>query len=94
MSNDIYLKKLEKKVWQSTSQGGLLEIAIGILMIGDGVFHPFSKMGAQYPLPFFSLFILLLSLAVLFPGYKYLILPRTGHVKFGVDRNAAEKKLE
>jgi len=86
MSGDNDLQKAERKVFTSTFQDGLLDIMIGsfVLMMAVGPLLS-VQLGDFWSSAIFLPFWGLIYLGVLLTR-KYVILPRTGKVKFGTAR--------
>lgn len=87
MSRDNDLQKAERKVFISTLQDGLLEIMISALVLMWAIspllsIHLGDFWSSAIFLPFWGLIFLGIRLI-----RKYVILPRTGKVKFGTARN-------
>ena len=85
MSDKINLKEIEKKVYLSYHQDGLLDLFLGIAIIlfGIGMATDQSYIGGIMP-------------AILFPMWaaikKSITIPRIGNVNFGTDRKIRMKK--
>jgi len=91
MTENISLKKIERKAYRSTFQDGLLDIVWGIIILGMG-FSPILKTWG-IPKPFSFLLMPLLALSIFMLGKKYITIPRIGAVKFGPKRKATKKKI-
>jgi len=85
MSNKINLKEIEKKVYLSYHQDGLLDLFLGlaIILFGVGMATDQAYIGTIMP-------------AILFPMWaavkKSITIPRIGNVNFGMDRKIRIKK--
>jgi len=90
MTENIDLKKIERKAFRFTSQHGLYDIMIGLILIGVGL-GPSLYGILPTPLNFFI--PELPAIIVYLLGMKYIINPRMGIVRFGEKRKADRKKL-
>lgn len=91
MSNKINLKELEKKVFRSTFQDGLLDIWMGFFML-QFVIPVYLKLGdfwSSFVLLPFYLILLLLYIA----AKKYITKPRIGMVKYSSARKTKIHKI-
>ena len=83
MDGRLNLKELERKAYRFTFQDGLLDVYMGLFVIGMAffIFRPEDGYGAQN----FVLLLLdlLLSSLVFWVGKVFVTLPRMGQVSFG-----------
>jgi len=93
ISQDIDLKKLEKKAITSTFQDGFFDIFLGIIIFGIGI-TSFTSLGLHI-VWFYTLFSMLFTIPVLifFSGKKYITTPRLGIVKFKPKRKTEKIKI-
>lgn len=73
MSLDLDLKEIERKVYMSYSEDGLIDIAIGLVFLAWGISLVIGPSGLIGILP-------LLGLAVWYLGKRYLTVPRIGMI--------------
>lgn len=73
MSLDLDLKEIERKVYMSYSEDGLIDIAIGLVFLGWGISLVIGPSGLIGILP-------LLGLAIWYLGKRYLTVPRIGMI--------------
>jgi len=86
MTEDIDLKKIEKKTWRSYFEDGILEIYMGSLYMGVGIASSFIDVA---PFSFFHLLgylIVICGLIFFIGGKKFITYPRVGKIKFGRKR--------
>ncbi|MCP4710932.1 MAG: hypothetical protein GY869_20100 [Planctomycetes bacterium] len=93
MKHDINLKELERKAYLSTFQDGLLDIAIGAMLLVTA----FSGILENAGLPPRTASILGICLMLSVPlvvilGKKFITVPRMGMVKFSPARQAQREK--
>lgn len=95
MSDQLNLKRLEKKAWRSAFQDGIWDIYFGLLILGLAI-APFGE-NFGLPVELGSMIIVLCvnTIAVLFLIFakKYITIPRLGFVKFGAKRKKTKKRL-
>ncbi len=85
MSQTIDLKKIERKVYMSFHQDGLLDLFIGLTFIAIIVFFEIGIPGMAAIIP--ALAIILVPLLK-----KIIVAPRLGYVKFSPEREIREKQ--
>ncbi len=95
MTENIDLKKLEKRAYRSTFQDGIWDIYIGMLIMVMGLYDLDPIFGlpdipGKFIIPLFFTVFAVIFLTV---GKKRITVPRMGLVKFGPKRKAAKKKL-
>ena len=91
MNTTIDLKELERKAYRTTFQDGLLDIALGLFLIGSAVAGFFQD---NKPIRLIiTVLIVMVPLTVYFLGKKKITVPRIGIVKFGAERKARKKKV-
>ena len=95
MSEEIDLKKLEKKTWKSTYEDGLWDVYFGFLIFGFALVFIAEYLGIPEP---FGLMIILSSLYIipillLILGKKYITQKRIGYAKFGTRRKRTKVRL-
>lgn len=73
ISLDLDLKEIERKVYMSYSEDGLIDIAIGLVFLGWGISLVIGPSGLIGILP-------LLGLAIWYLGKRYLTVPRIGMI--------------
>jgi hypothetical protein len=85
MTQEINLKELEKKVYMSYHQDGILDISLGLLILLFGI--------AMYThlIPFVGL-IPILVMVVGYLAKKFITIPRMGYVNFTNARKAKERR--
>jgi hypothetical protein len=89
MSQNIDLKKLERKAWTSYFQDGLWDIYLGLLLLAMAVSALLSDVGFSESWGMTVLIGLeVLAVLVLWVGKKLITVPRMGRVKFGPKRKA------
>jgi len=88
MTQDIYLKELEKKTWKSMFRDGLMDILFGVLLITFGIGPIIRQAIGLWYIP-----IYIVPAPLLYIIGKYLTIPRIGYVKFGPKRKSVRKKL-
>ncbi|MFX1384015.1 MAG: hypothetical protein ACFFBP_16380 [Promethearchaeota archaeon] len=92
MTENLDLKKIEKKTWRSFFEDGIFEIYLGLLHIGVGIAWSFIDVA---PFSVFNLFgIILIVFGFLFfiLGKKFITIPRVGKIKFGRKRKVRKMK--
>ena len=79
MTQEINLKKLEKKAWTSTFEDGLIDIVLGLVLLMISICQMLDDTSYLYPL---------FGLLALFVGAtkRYITNPRMGVVKFSRER--------
>lgn len=85
MTQNINLKDIEKKVYMSYHQDGILDISLGLLILLFGI--------AMYT--HLIAFVGLIPILVLVAGYlakKLITIPRMGYVNFSNSRNSKERR--
>jgi hypothetical protein len=89
MAQGINLKELERKAWRSVFQDGLWDIYLGLLLLAMAINALLSDMGVPEGLstPLYVVLVLL-AMAVLWAGKRFITTPRMGRVKFGQRRQA------
>ncbi|NVM27998.1 MAG: hypothetical protein HWN65_04065 [Candidatus Helarchaeota archaeon] len=93
MSNEIDLKQIERRAFTSTFQDGLVEMDIGIMIMGGGFNMTITNF---FDSSWFALLFIVYGIVgfmTFFLGKKYITNPRLGVAKFGPKRTAAHKKL-
>ncbi|MFC1607397.1 hypothetical protein ACFL47_05445 [Candidatus Latescibacterota bacterium] len=92
MTPDINLQDLGKKAWMTTYEDGFVDIIIGMLLVNFAVM-PFIDMmiGRWYILIAVSVPAIFAILLIYF-GKRNITAPRIGVAKFGVERQAMQKK--
>lgn len=86
MTQNINLKELEKKAFTSYHQDGLLDIVIGLYILGFG-------MGILADMLWLPIFLYPGAFFVWLAAKKSLTVPRIGYVKFGPERHSQMRKL-
>lgn len=85
MTQNLNLKEIEKKIYMSCHQDGILDISLGLLMLLFGI--------AMYT--HLIAFVGLIPILVMGVGYlarKFVTIPRMGYVNFSNARKAKERK--
>ena len=94
MGENIDLKTVEKKIFKTSGEDGLLDIYLAILFIGMGFFGVFWEF---FPLPWNIIILYSIILGIAFPFFyfakKYITAPRTGIVKLSVKTSPTKKRL-
>ena len=87
MSNDLDLKALEKKAWQSVFQDGLWDIYLGILLTSFAVSAWLDKQPMDDDLRMgIYIGVMVLAMIFLWAGKHFITAPRMGTVRFGAER--------
>jgi hypothetical protein len=83
MDNQINLKELERKAFRSTYQDGILDVQLGLIVIGMAIFifRPVAGYGPQNII--LMLLVFILANLLFWAGKKFITLPRLGQVSFG-----------
>ena len=95
MNDNLDIKNLEKKAWQSTFRDGFWDIYIGMLIMGMGLTWIGRLLGLPETL---DVLIVIISwdigaMIIMFLGKRFITMPRIGFVKFGKIRKKRNKKL-
>ncbi len=93
MTTQLNLKEIERKAFRSAYQDGLLDIELGLVVVGMSVF--IYRPPGGYSLLNIVLMLAAAGLAnVLFwAGKKFITLPRMGQVRFGAARHQKKTTL-
>lgn len=88
------LHQLEKKVFRTTYEDGLLDVYMGLMVASFSLLNIMSEEEATNWL-YFGLFLggMFLGMLIYFLGKKYITEPRMGQVKFGKERKRRSTKL-
>jgi hypothetical protein len=87
-------KEIERRVFTSFFQGGLIEAFTGIILLQLGVPALFSRSGfGDWESALFTLPIALILLIAVFLIRRFVVIPRLGHVKFLPERRRRVSKL-
>lgn len=94
MTTSDDLRKLEKKVFRTTYEDGLLDVYMGLLVASFSLLSimPDEDAGTWLTIGLF-LGGMFLGMAVYFFGKRYITEPRMGQVKFGAERKRRSAKL-
>jgi hypothetical protein len=91
MSTNINLKEIERKAWRSMFQDGLWDIYLGLILFAMGMGALLEKLSLgsvqQYVV---YIGLLILAMAVLWAGKRFITMPRMGRVKFGPQRKVRQ----
>lgn len=93
MAQNIDLKELEKKAWTSYFQDGLLDIAIGTIMLAAVLSSTLDAIGISDEVRiaiYIPLMVVVPSIIVIF-GKRHITVPRLGVAKFGPHRKARNR---
>ncbi len=94
MEENIDLKTVEKKIFKTSGEDGILDIYLAILFIGMGFFGVFWEL---IPLPWNIVLLYSIIISIAFPFYyfakKYIAAPRTGIAKISVKTSPTSKRL-
>ena len=85
MAQNTDLRKIEKKVWTSYFEDGLLEIALGVIMLVAVLSSTMDAIGVSDEVRisiYIPLMVIVPALIVLL-GKRYITMPRLGVAKFG-----------
>ena len=93
MVEKIDLKEIEKKAYKATLQDGLIDIEMGIVLIGMGINSAFYDLVPRLMNLLGILIVGIIAVTPLFLGKKYIVSPRIGIIKFGPKRKAQKKKI-
>ena len=87
MSQNIDLKTLEKKAWQSVFQDGLWDIYLGILLMAFAVSAWLDTLAMEDGLRMgIYIGVMVFAMLVLAVGKRFITIPRMGQVRFGEKR--------
>jgi len=87
-------KKIERRVFTSFFQAGIMEAFTGIILLQLGLPALFSRSGfGDWESALLTLPIALILLIVVFLVRRYVVVPRLGHVKFLPERRRRISKL-
>lgn len=90
MKSSIDLRALERKAYRSTFQDGLMDIALGLFLIGSAIAGLFRR---DKPVRLaITIIIVMIPLAIFLLGKRKITVPRMGFVKFGAERKARKRK--
>ena len=93
MSERIDLKGLERKAWTSYLQDGLLDMFLGLLLLGMGVFLVVPDAGVSDSVGMVIFVGLQVTgLVLLGAGKRYITVPRIGRAEFGAARKERKRK--
>ena len=95
MAQDIDLKEIEKKAWTSNFQDGLMDILLGIYLLGGGMQAFILYFFLPYPLDHLlvSVTFYIIGIFIYILCKKYVVIPRIGVVKFGKSRKRRIRHL-
>ena len=95
MSEEINMKRLEKKAWRSAFQDGIWDIYFGLLFLGLAIasFGDILGLPAELGSMIIVLFWNTMTVLFLILGKKYITVPRIGFVKFGAKRKKIKMRL-
>jgi len=85
MDRTFSLRKLEKSSWKASFRSGLIEIAIGLVLVVSSICHIFDDL-RNYFMPLYLIPVLLFILIK-----KNIVIPRMGMVKFSKQRRRKSK---
>ena len=85
MNRIFSLRKLEKNSWKASFKSGLIEIAIGLVLVVSSICHIFDDL-RYYFMPLYLIPVLFLILTK-----KNIVIPRMGMVKFSKQRRRKSK---
>lgn len=86
VSQEVNLKQLERKTWQSLQQDGLTDVFLGLVLLSGWV----SSLAGSDLLHLVLMFATLIVFAL---GKRFVTVPRMGLVEFGADRKAKNRKV-
>jgi hypothetical protein len=87
-------KQIERRVFTSFFQGGIIEAFTGIILLQLGLPALFSRSGfGDWQSALLTLPIALILLIAVFLVRKFVVIPRLGHVKFLPERRRRMSKL-
>ena len=93
MSQDLDLKRLERKAFSSTFQDGLWDINLGLFVIGMAIFM-FRPEEGYSTLNFIWLMVIwMVANLLLWLGKWFITVPRMGQVRFGEIRRRKARTL-
>lgn len=89
MHDELDLKALERSVWRSYHDDGVLDIFLGLLLLGLGVASWVSLLGlAEWVILVADVIWVVPAILVFWAGKKFVTIPRIGIVEFGPKRRA------
>ncbi len=93
MTNILDLKQIERKAFRFIYQDGLMDILMGIIVIGIGFYAHLPESG--YSATNWVWFVVTFAVAnsIYWAGKKYITQPRMGQVRFGSMRRQKNKTL-
>ena len=93
MTQEINLKELERKAYLSTFQDGLLDVAVGSMLLVTALSGTLENAGLPPKAASIMGVCLMLSVPlIVILGKKYIVIPRMGLVKFAPSRQAQRHK--
>lgn len=93
MVQNVNLREIERKAYRSTFQDGLWDIFLGLMLFAMAVGALLSDLGMAH-LSTMIIFsgIVVLALAVVWAGKRFITAPRMGLVKFGPEGKSRQNK--
>ncbi len=93
MAQGMYLKGIERRVWMLYFDDGLLDISLGLLLLGIAISAWLPDFGVSASLQVPVLIALeFLAVLVLIGGKRLITTPRMGHVRYGRGRKVRKVK--
>ncbi len=88
MQNPNSLKEIERRAYRSTFSDGLYDISFGLIFIVIGLIPVLESAGISR---YWGYLLFLLPLLVIWPGKRFITIPRLGAVEFGEKRRSRRK---
>lgn len=93
MAQETYLKGIERRVWMLYFEDGLLDISLGLLLLGIAISAWLPDFGVSASLQVPVLIGLeFVAVLVLIGGKRLITIPRMGHVRYGRGRKIRKMK--
>ena len=93
MTQDIDLRELEKKAWTSYFQDGLLDIALGMIMLVAVLSSTLEAIDItdEVRVAIYIPLIVIVPPVIVVLGKRYITIPRLGFAKFGLHRKTRNR---
>ncbi|MHA2087589.1 MAG: hypothetical protein ACW972_04905 [Promethearchaeota archaeon] len=86
MDQNIDLRKIEKKTWRSTLEDGVMDIYLGIMILGMGLGVTLSNILPEPLDSMIGIIFIVIGLIFFLLAKKFITQRRLGYVKFGRQR--------
>lgn len=91
MTENLDLKKIEKKAWASFFQDGLFDIFLGLIALSFGIAPLIEEItGISYMVSYSIM--LIVGFIIFYAGKKYITATRIGRAKFSGERKTRNRK--